>query len=152
MDFTPASARISPLDARETPVAVIIPKAVPAAGACTTISLSNDIAAVGRPFFVIVSPLLVSVLFKTIQPINLGSLPADGTTVSVNATGALTIHGVTNTVTIALQARRQGGLIAVAGSLPIVFSDYSMQKPNSFSVLSVDDHGTMELHLLFTHA
>jgi len=91
-------------------------------------------------------------MFKTIQPINLGSLPADGTTVSVNATGALTIHGVTNTVTIALQARRQGGLIAVAGSLPIVFSDYSMQKPNSFSVLSVDDHGTMELHLLFTHA
>ena len=90
-------------------------------------------------------------MFKTIQPVNLGSLPADGTTVSVNATGALTIHGVTNTVTIALQARRQGGLIAVAGSLPIVFSDYSMQKPNSFSVLSVDDHGTMELHLLFTH-
>jgi polyisoprenoid-binding protein YceI len=91
-------------------------------------------------------------MFKTIQPIDLGSLPADGTTASVNATGALTIHGVTQTVTIALQVVRRGDVIAVAGSLPIVFSDYSMQKPNSFSVLSVDDHGTMELHLLFTHA
>ena len=91
-------------------------------------------------------------MFKTIQPIDLGTLPADGTSVSVNATGALSLHGVIRTVTIALQAVRQGGLIAVTGSLPIVFSDYSMQKPNSFSVLSVDDHGTMELHLLFTHA
>lgn len=91
-------------------------------------------------------------MFKTIQPIDLGTLPADGTSVSVNATGALSIHGVTKTVTIALQAVRQGGLIAITGSLPIIFSDYSMQKPNSFSVLSVDDHGTMELHLLFTHA
>ncbi len=53
---------------------------------------------------------------------------------------------------MALQATRQGGIIAVAGSLPIVFADYSIQKPTSFSVLSVDDHGIMELHLLFTHA
>jgi polyisoprenoid-binding protein YceI len=90
--------------------------------------------------------------FKTTQPIDLGALPADGKVVSVNATGEFTLHGVTRTVTIALQAARQGGLIAVAGSLPIVFSDYSIQKPNSFSVLSVDDHGTMEFHLLFTHA
>jgi polyisoprenoid-binding protein YceI len=90
--------------------------------------------------------------FKMTQPMTLGTLPADGASVSVNATGALTLHGVTKTVTIALQAVRQGGVIAVAGSLPIVFSDYSIQKPNSFSVLSVDDHGTMELHLLFTHA
>jgi polyisoprenoid-binding protein YceI len=91
-------------------------------------------------------------IFKITQPIDLGTLPADGKTVSVNATGAFTLHGVTRTVTIALQAARQGGIIAVAGSLPIVFSDYSVQKPTSFSVLSIDDHGTMELHLLFTHA
>jgi polyisoprenoid-binding protein YceI len=91
-------------------------------------------------------------VFKTTQPINLGTLPAEGTTVSVDTTGTLTLHGVTKMVTIALQAVRQGGVIAVTGSLPIVFSDYSVVKPNSFSVLSVDDHGTMELHLLFTHA
>ena len=90
--------------------------------------------------------------FKTTASIDIGTLPADGASVSVNATGDLTLHGVTKSVTIALQATRQGGIIAVTGSLPIVFSDYSIQKPSSFSVLSVDDHGTMELHLLFTHA
>jgi polyisoprenoid-binding protein YceI len=90
--------------------------------------------------------------FTTTGSIDLGSLPADGTAVSVSATGSLTLHGVTRTVTIPLKAVRSGGIIAVSGTLPILFSDYSIQKPNSFSVLSVDDHGTMELHLLFRHA
>jgi hypothetical protein len=56
------------------------------------------------------------------------------------------------TVTIPLQATCRGGIIAMAGSIPIVFPDFSIQKPASFSLLSVDDHGTMELHLLFAHA
>lgn len=89
-------------------------------------------------------------MFKTIQPIDLGSLPAEGKSVTVTATGALTLHGVTRTVQISLQAQRQGGIIAVTGSMPIVFADYGFQGPNAFSVVSVDDHGIMELHLLFT--
>lgn len=89
--------------------------------------------------------------FKTTQPIDLGSLPTDGKPIAVTATGAFTLHGVTKTVQISLQAERQGGIIAVSGSLPVVFGDYGFQGPNSFSVVSVDDHGTMELHLLFTH-
>ena len=91
-------------------------------------------------------------MFKTIAPIDLGTLPAKGKTVHTTATGALTIHGVTKTVTIDLAVQRQGGIIAVAGSVPILFSDWSIQKPNSFSVLTVDDHGIMEFHLLFTHS
>ncbi|HEX7497069.1 MAG TPA: YceI family protein [Candidatus Limnocylindrales bacterium] len=89
--------------------------------------------------------------FKTIAPIDLGTLPGDGATVHATTTGALTLHGVTKTVTIDLSVQRQGGIIAVAGSLPIVFADWSIAKPNSFSVLSIDDHGIMEFHLLFTH-
>ena len=91
-------------------------------------------------------------IFKTIQPVDLGTLPTDGTTVTATAKGAFTLHGVTRTVDISLQAVRQGGIIAVTGTLPVAFADYGFQGPNSFSVLSVDDHGTMELHLLFTHA
>ncbi len=93
-----------------------------------------------------------SATFKITGTIDLGTLPVDGTSVTASATGELTLHGVTRTVTIALQAVRRGGVIGVTGSLPIVFSDYSIVKPNSFSVLTVDDHGIMELHLLFTHA
>lgn len=91
-------------------------------------------------------------VFKTIAPIDLGALPAENTIVHAAATGALTIHGVTKTVTIDLAIQRQGGIVAVAGSLPIVFADWSIQKPTSFSILSIDDHGIMEFHLLFTHA
>ena len=89
--------------------------------------------------------------FVLTQSIALGSLPADGTTVSATATGDLTLHGVTKSVQISIQAQRQGGIIAVAGSLPISFGDYGFQGPSSFAVVSVNDHGIMELHLLFTH-
>jgi polyisoprenoid-binding protein YceI len=90
--------------------------------------------------------------FTLTQPISLGSLPADGTTVSATASGNLTIHGVTKSVQISIQAQGKGGIVGVAGSLPIVFGDYGFQGPSSFAVVSVNDHGTMELHLLFTHA
>ena len=93
-----------------------------------------------------------SATFKLTTPLDLGSLPGEGKIITAQATGDLTLHGVTRTVTISLQAQRVGGVIAVAGSLPIIFGDWSVQKPNSFSILSVDDHGTMEFHLLFTHS
>ena len=79
--------------------------------------------------------------FTLTAPIALGSLPA----------GNLTIHGTTRSVQISIGAQRQGGVIAVAGSVPIVFGDYGFQGPSSFAVISVNDHGILELHLLFTH-
>jgi polyisoprenoid-binding protein YceI len=90
--------------------------------------------------------------FTLSQPIDLGSLPADGTVVTVTAYGNLTLHGVSRAVQISLQAERRGGIIAVTGSLSVNFADYNIQPPQSFAVLSVDDHGIMELHILFTHA
>ncbi len=90
--------------------------------------------------------------FTTTQPIDLGTLPAEGQTVSVVANGSLTLHGVTRSVNITLAAVRQGGVIAVTGTLPVTFADYGFSGPTSFSVLSVDNNGIMELHLLFTHA
>ena len=86
------------------------------------------------------------------QPLNLGSVPTSGQIVKVTATGQLTLHGQTKTVQIALEARLSGGVIAVTASLPIVFSDYGISPPTSFIALSVEDHGTMELQLMFTHA
>jgi polyisoprenoid-binding protein YceI len=90
--------------------------------------------------------------FKTIEPIDLGSLPSDGAQVTVTTKGALTIHNVTKTVDMTLQAVRRGGIVAVSGSMEITFADFGFSGPTSFAVLSVEDHGIMELHLLFTHA
>jgi polyisoprenoid-binding protein YceI len=80
------------------------------------------------------------------------TLPAEGQIVSVTASGALTLHGVTRSVQIALQAQRRGGIVAVSGSTNIVFADYGFQGPTSAIVVSVENHGIMEFHLLFTHA
>jgi polyisoprenoid-binding protein YceI len=88
--------------------------------------------------------------FKLAGPIALGAIPAEGQIVDVTATGDLTLHGVTRSVDIALQARLQAGVITVAGSLPILFSDFGIQRPQAGAVLSVEDQGTMELQLHLT--
>jgi polyisoprenoid-binding protein YceI len=88
--------------------------------------------------------------FVLTQPIQLGSIPADGEQIQINATGSLTLHGVTKTVTIPLQAQRKGEVIAVVGSLEVPFSDYSISQPRAAAVLSVEDKGTFEVQLFFT--
>ncbi len=88
--------------------------------------------------------------FKLSSPIDLGTVPTDGQEVSVTAKGQLTLHGVTKDVEIPLKAKLSGDVVAVTGSLPIVFADYGIVAPSSFIVLSIEDHGVMELQLFFT--
>ena len=90
--------------------------------------------------------------FKLTAPIELGTVPADGQTVSATGTGDLTIHGTTKSVQIPVQAQLQGGTVTVVGSIAIVFADYGFSGPSSFKVLSVEDHGILEFQLVFEHA
>jgi polyisoprenoid-binding protein YceI len=86
--------------------------------------------------------------FSLTQPIAFGAV-ADGQTVSVRAAGDLTLHGVTRSVTIPLDAKRIGSTIVVTGQLDVAFADYGIAKPSSLNVLSVEDKGVMELQLFF---
>jgi polyisoprenoid-binding protein YceI len=88
--------------------------------------------------------------FKLTQPIELGSVPADGQVVHATATGDLTIHGQTKSVQIPVEARLSGNVVTVTGSIEIVFADYGVRQPTSFLVLSIADHGTMEFQLQLT--
>ena len=90
--------------------------------------------------------------FSLTQPIDLGSVPADGQVIQATATGDLTIHGVTKSVQIPVEARVAGDVVTVTGSIDILFADYGISQPNSFLVLSIADHGTMEFQLQFTKA
>ena len=90
--------------------------------------------------------------FELTTPIQLPTAPSDGATWSVTAQGKLTLHGVTKDVSIPLQAKLSGGVVTVVGSLEITFADYGMTSPQSMMVLSVADHGTLELQLHFRHA
>lgn len=87
--------------------------------------------------------------FRLTTPIDLGKAPVDGATITATATGELTLHGVTRTVTVPIEARLAGDVVTVTGSITIQFSDYSIQRPTSFLVLSIEDHGVMELQLRF---
>jgi polyisoprenoid-binding protein YceI len=90
--------------------------------------------------------------FSLTEPIELPAAAAQGEAVNVTATGDFTLHGVTKSVQIPLQARLETDRVVLIGSLDITFADYQIEKPNSFMVLSVDDHGILELQLLLTEA
>ena len=87
--------------------------------------------------------------FKLTTPIELGSAPVDGQVIDASATGELTLHGVTKTVTVPIQAKLSGDVVTVTGSIEIAFADYAIEQPTSFIVLSIEDHGIMELQLHF---
>jgi len=89
--------------------------------------------------------------FVLAEPIELGTLPAEGEGRTVQAVGDLTIHGVTQRVTIPLATIRQGDIIGVAGSITFRWEDFGMEKPRSMIVISLADDVTMELQAFFRH-
>ena len=90
--------------------------------------------------------------FKLIQPITLGSIPAEGVTGTARATGELTLRGTTKTVTFTVTGRRTGSSIQVSGSIPIVFADWNIPNPSFGNVVTTEDDGTLEFLLTFAHA
>lgn len=87
--------------------------------------------------------------FTLTTPITLGSIPAQGTQRTYEATGDLTLHGVTKAVTFKVNGRYTGSTFQVAGSIPITFADWSIPNP-SFGPVSTEDHGVLEFALNFT--
>jgi polyisoprenoid-binding protein YceI len=87
------------------------------------------------------------VTFTLTEPIELGAVPADGEVLEATANGELTIHGVTNPVSIPLQGQLVDGVLVVTGSAPIVLADYDITKPQAAVVLSIEDEGALEFQL-----
>ncbi|MEY2443461.1 MAG: hypothetical protein QOE00_41 [Ilumatobacteraceae bacterium] len=88
--------------------------------------------------------------FNITQPIQLPSVPADGTTVTATATGDLTMHGTTKSTTFDLQATTENGKIGIIGTIPIVFADYGIPNP-SIATVTTADHGELEFIVVFGH-
>lgn len=86
--------------------------------------------------------------FTLTAPIRLADPPAVDEAVAAEAEGDLTIHGQTRPVMIPVQARWNGELIDVAGSLEVAMADYGMTPPNR-PFVTVDEVGTMEFQLTF---
>ena len=86
--------------------------------------------------------------FELTEPIQLDAIPEEGVEVTVPATGDLTLRGTTRPVAVDLRARRDGGEIAVNGSIPVVFADYGIPNPSN-AFVSTRDNGQLELLLVF---
>jgi polyisoprenoid-binding protein YceI len=88
--------------------------------------------------------------FVLTDPIQLGSIPAQGATITTTATGQLTLHGTTRSVTFELRARWSGSTVSVSGSIPIVFADYGIDNPSGGPATTAH-HGLLEFLLDFSH-
>jgi polyisoprenoid-binding protein YceI len=88
--------------------------------------------------------------FQLMSPIGLPAGAASGQTIQVSATGALTIHGVTRTVTIPIDARMTGSQIELVGSLTFPFDEFGMTPPSIGGFVSVQNNATMEFQLMMT--
>jgi polyisoprenoid-binding protein YceI len=89
--------------------------------------------------------------FTLTQPIDFGQVPAIGVKRTFQATGELTLHGVTKPVTFQVTGQYMGSAVQVVGSIPITFADYAISNP-SFGPVTTEDHGILEFSLNFAHA
>ncbi len=89
--------------------------------------------------------------FVSTQPITLAQAPQKGEKITTTATGRLTLHGITKTVTVPLQGRWDGTTVQVVGTLPIRFVDYGITPPNIGGFVAVGGTGKIELQLFFAN-
>ncbi len=89
--------------------------------------------------------------FVLTAPIEFGAIPDEGGTVSAEATGDLTLHGVTRSVTFEVEATFKNGRIGVLGQIPVLFADYDIDNP-SRGPISTEDNGLLEFVLILDRA
>lgn len=90
--------------------------------------------------------------FTSTAAVDLPEGAASGEAFTVDVPGELTLHGVTNEVTVPLEAQLVGDRIAVVTSFEIDMNDYDITPPQVGPVLSIADEGTMELQLFLSRA
>lgn len=88
--------------------------------------------------------------FTSSAPVDLPDDATSGEAFTVEVPGELTLHGVTNEVTVPLEAQLVGGRIAVVSSFLITMGDHDITPPQVGPVLSIADEGTMELQLFLS--
>jgi polyisoprenoid-binding protein YceI len=82
--------------------------------------------------------------FTLTTPIVAGVDPAINQSFTVQATGLLTMHGTTRSVTFELTARYTGSVLEEAGSIPVRFSRWNIKSPG----YPLQNHGVVEFLLV----
>jgi len=90
--------------------------------------------------------------FTLTTPVPLGAGAAAGEPVRATATGDFTLHGVTRTVEVPVEAQLVDGVVVVVGSFQVLLADYGLEVPTAPIVVSASDSATIEFQLLFGRA
>lgn len=85
--------------------------------------------------------------FTLTDAVDLGTAFGSGQASTVDATGQLTLHGVTRTVTFPVTAVRDGATITVSGAIPVTFADYGIETPTIADFVTVEPTGQVEFLL-----
>lgn len=87
--------------------------------------------------------------FTLTEPIDIGEIPDDGETISSLASGDLEIMGTSRSIDLKLDAQIVGDLVVVVGAVDIVFARWGVEMPTAPGVVSVENHGILEIQLFF---
>ena len=90
--------------------------------------------------------------FALTKPIMMAPPPATGTIKTYSATGHLTLHGQTRSVTFPVKAELTANGIEVQGAIPVLFSKWGIPNPSFTGFVTTQNHGIMEFLLDFRHA
>lgn len=85
--------------------------------------------------------------FSLTEPVDIAAV-TDGVA-TVQATGDLTVAGVTQSVVVDLEAQTTADGVEVSGSIPVTFATYGIEAPN-LGFVKVEDSGTIEMLLDLT--
>lgn len=86
--------------------------------------------------------------FSLTEPVDLPEEAFTGDPVAVEATGDLTIRGVTRSEDVEIEAQFDGEQIIVTGSTPVSMEDYGVVAPSGGRVFSVEDEVIVEWQLV----
>jgi polyisoprenoid-binding protein YceI len=70
-----------------------------------------------------------------------------GKVTTIRAHGKLTLHGVTKSVSVPVNLKLTKTNVVVQAALPITMADYAIKPPSIAGIVSVDDHGSLEVLL-----
>lgn len=87
-------------------------------------------------------------LFVSAGPVAIPAEAENGSQVMLDLPGQLTIHGVTRTVSIPIEAGLTNGRLEVAGSHEFAMSEFGITPPSVANIVTVEPRGTMEFRLL----
>ncbi|MEZ2189207.1 YceI family protein [Corynebacterium sp. CCM 9204] len=86
--------------------------------------------------------------FRVKGPLNLTELPDDGTVVSAEVPGVLTLHGTSRDVVPTLDILRTGERVIIAGILTVNRTDYNIHTPE-FVAATIAEEGEINIRLVF---